>query len=51
MWRLFSPTLWDWLLLFGPLGLFVFMFLCFIRLVPAVPMYEVRALCRREGLS
>jgi molybdopterin-containing oxidoreductase family membrane subunit len=51
LWRLFSPTLWDWLLLFGPLGLFVFMFLCFIRLVPAVPMYEVRALCRREGVS
>ena len=23
LWRLFSPTLWDWLLLFGPLGLFV----------------------------
>jgi Ni/Fe-hydrogenase subunit HybB-like protein len=51
MFRLFHPTLWDWLLLFGPLGFFAFLFLCFVRLVPAVPMYEVRALCRREGLS
>ena len=32
LWRLFYPTLWDWTLLFGPLGLFVFFFLCFVRL-------------------
>jgi molybdopterin-containing oxidoreductase family membrane subunit len=51
MWRLFYPTLWDWLLLFGPLGFFAFMFLLFIRLVPAVPMHEVRKLAREEGLA
>lgn len=51
MWRLFHPTVSDWVLLIGPLGLFVFMFLCFVRLVPAVSMYEVRRLCRKEGLA
>jgi Ni/Fe-hydrogenase subunit HybB-like protein len=51
MWRLFKPTLWDWLLLIGPFGLFAFMFLCLIRLIPAVPMFELRALARKEGLS
>ena len=32
LWRLFHPTFWDWMLLFAPLGLFVFFFLCFVRL-------------------
>lgn len=51
LWRLFYPTLWDWILLFGPLGLFVFLFLCFVRLVPAVPMSELRKLCREEHVA
>ncbi|MGO4707346.1 NrfD/PsrC family molybdoenzyme membrane anchor subunit [Microvirga sp. 2MCAF38] len=48
LWRLFYPTIWDWALLFGPLGLFALLFLCFARLVPAVSMHEVRQLCREE---
>ena len=51
LWRLFYPTLWDWVLLFGPLGLFVFFFLCFVRLLPTVPIYELRKLCREEGVA
>jgi len=51
LWRLFYPTLWDWMLLFGPIGLFVFFFLCFVRLVPAVPMNELRKLCREEHVA
>ncbi len=46
LWRLFSPTLSDWALLFGPLGLFALFFLCFLRLIPPVAMYEVRTLVR-----
>jgi Ni/Fe-hydrogenase subunit HybB-like protein len=51
LWRLFYPTLWDWTLLFGPVGLFVFFFLCFIRLLPAVPMNDLRKLCREEEVA
>lgn len=51
VWRLFWPTLWDWTLLFGPLGLFVFFFLCFLRVLPAVPMNELRKLCREEHVA
>jgi molybdopterin-containing oxidoreductase family membrane subunit len=51
MWRLFHPSLWDWVLLFGPLGLFAFLFLCFVRILPAVSMYETRKLCHDEGLA
>ncbi|MGC1779623.1 MAG: NrfD/PsrC family molybdoenzyme membrane anchor subunit [Xanthobacteraceae bacterium] len=49
MWRLFLPTVWDWLTTIGSLGLFVLMFLVFVRLIPAVSMHEVRKLIDEEG--
>ena len=51
LWRLFYPTVWDWMLLFGPLGLFAFLYLCFVRLLPAVPMHDVRKLAHEEGVA
>ncbi len=41
-WRLFQPTAWDWLTLFGSLGLFATMFLVFVRVIPSVSMHEVK---------
>jgi Ni/Fe-hydrogenase subunit HybB-like protein len=49
MWRLFLPTIWDWLTMFGSLGLFALMFLVFVRLVPVVSMHEVRHLLAEEA--
>ena len=43
MWRLFHPTIWDWIAAVGSLGFFALMFLIFVRLVPAVSMHEMRA--------
>ncbi|WP_235919276.1 NrfD/PsrC family molybdoenzyme membrane anchor subunit [Aureimonas psammosilenae] len=43
-WKLYAPTVWDWLLLSGSLGFFVFLFCLFLRFVPAVSMHEVRQL-------
>lgn len=51
LWQLFYPTIWDWIFLFGPLGMFACLFLCFARLLPAVPMHEVRQLAHEEGLT
>jgi Ni/Fe-hydrogenase subunit HybB-like protein len=42
--RLFIPTLVDWLLLIAPLGFFATLFLIFLRLLPAVSMHEMRQL-------
>ena len=39
--RLFHPTFWDWATLATSFGVFVFLFLCFVRLVPAVAMHDV----------
>jgi molybdopterin-containing oxidoreductase family membrane subunit len=44
MWRLFSPTIWDFLLLFGSLGFFALLYLVFCRAVPVVSMHETRRL-------
>jgi Ni/Fe-hydrogenase subunit HybB-like protein len=48
MWRLYMPTIWDWLVTLGSLGLFMFLFLIFVRLVPVVSMHEVRDLVADE---
>jgi molybdopterin-containing oxidoreductase family membrane subunit len=49
MWRLFYPTLWDWLILFGSLGFFAFLYLLFVRFFPVVSMHEARELVHREA--
>ncbi|WP_420240033.1 NrfD/PsrC family molybdoenzyme membrane anchor subunit [Telmatobacter bradus] len=43
-WGSYKPTLWDWLTYAGTLGLFLALFLIFVRLLPIVPMNEVRAM-------
>lgn len=43
-WRVFLPTIWDWMITFGSLGLFALMFLIFVRVIPVVSMHEVRKL-------
>lgn len=47
-WDMAYPTHWDWLMLFGSLGLFFTLMLLFIRLLPAISIYEVRELAREE---
>ena len=51
MWRLFIPTIWDWITTLGSLGLFALMYLVFVRLVPVVSMHEVRKLLAEEAAS
>ena len=51
MWRLFIPTIWDWITTLGSLGLFALMFLVFVRLVPVVSMHEMRKLVAEEAAS
>lgn len=48
-WRLYFPTLWDWALLAGSLGLFLTLFFLFARFVPMVPMHEMRRLLKQKG--
>jgi molybdopterin-containing oxidoreductase family membrane subunit len=43
-WGMFQPTVWDYLTLFGSIGLFYVAFLLFIRLLPMMSISEMRAL-------
>ncbi|RAI58007.1 NrfD/PsrC family molybdoenzyme membrane anchor subunit [Roseicella frigidaeris] len=47
--RLFQPTLWDWLTLATSFGLFALLFLCFVRLLPAVAMHDVNKQRHEQG--
>jgi Ni/Fe-hydrogenase subunit HybB-like protein len=47
-WRFFSGTKWDWMMLFGSLGLFLTLFFCFIRAFPMVAMSEMRGLVHKK---
>ncbi len=44
----FSPTIWDWLTIFGPFGLFLTLLFLFIRILPSIPMYEAELLASEE---
>ncbi|HUP02957.1 MAG TPA: NrfD/PsrC family molybdoenzyme membrane anchor subunit [Bryobacteraceae bacterium] len=43
-WGIFSPTRWDWFTFFGTVGLFLFLFFIFVRLLPMISIFEVRTL-------
>jgi Ni/Fe-hydrogenase subunit HybB-like protein len=43
-WRMYAPTRWDWMTLFGSLGLFLTLFYLFIRFLPMISIYEMREL-------
>ena len=43
-WGMYWPTRWDWMTFFGTIGLFVMLFFLFIRLLPMISIFEMRAL-------
>ena len=47
-WGNFIPTRWDWITFFGSIGFFVFLFLLFVRALPAISIFEMRRLIREE---
>jgi molybdopterin-containing oxidoreductase family membrane subunit len=43
-WGMYYPTLWDWIQLLGSVALFVWLFLLFVRFLPAISIAEMREL-------
>jgi molybdopterin-containing oxidoreductase family membrane subunit len=43
-WRVFQATRWDWATYLGTIGLFLFLFFLFIRMLPMISIFEVRTL-------
>jgi Ni/Fe-hydrogenase subunit HybB-like protein len=48
-WGMYAGTRWDWATLIGSMGLFLFLFLLFVRLLPTVAISEVRELVHKES--
>ncbi|HET6632700.1 MAG TPA: NrfD/PsrC family molybdoenzyme membrane anchor subunit [Rhodanobacteraceae bacterium] len=49
MWGMFYPTFWDLAMLFGSVGLFLFLFLLFARWLPVISMHELRKLVHKRA--
>jgi len=49
-WGMYAPTIWDYLTLVGTIGFFIFCMALFIRLLPMISMFELRAIApKKEG--
>jgi molybdopterin-containing oxidoreductase family membrane subunit len=48
-WGTYMPTRWDWAVFFGTIGFFLVAFLMFIRLLPMISIFEMRALVRETS--
>jgi Ni/Fe-hydrogenase subunit HybB-like protein len=44
MWRMYTPTFWDWMTFVGSIGLFLTLLLLFIRFLPVISISEIREL-------
>jgi len=47
-WGMFYPTGWDWTHLIGSVGLFVALFMLFVRCLPAISISEIREMLHEE---
>jgi molybdopterin-containing oxidoreductase family membrane subunit len=43
-WGMYGGTFWDWSLFVGSMGLFITLFLLFIRFLPMISIFEMRTL-------
>ena len=48
MWGRYTPTIWDWATMFGSLGLFLTLFMLFLRFLPMISIMEMRELLPKE---
>src|SRR5699024_6992322 len=48
-WATVWPTAWDWVIYAGSLGVFGFLMLLFVRIVPLISLHDMRALLAERG--
>ncbi|HMD32381.1 MAG TPA: NrfD/PsrC family molybdoenzyme membrane anchor subunit [Candidatus Acidoferrales bacterium] len=48
-WGMYYPTKWDWFTYVGTIGLFLTLFLLFIRFLPVIAIFEMRGLVPEPG--
>ena len=50
-WGMFRPTFWDWSTYIGTIGLFMTLFFLFLRLLPAISIFEMRTITPEAKLE
>jgi Ni/Fe-hydrogenase subunit HybB-like protein len=50
-WRLYIPTIWDFMTFFGTIGLFITLFFLFVRALPMISIFEVRTMVPEAKLE
>jgi len=48
-WGRYSPTMWDYMIMFGSMGLFLTLFALFLRFLPMISITEMRELLPRAA--
>jgi molybdopterin-containing oxidoreductase family membrane subunit len=48
-WDMYAPTIWDWSLYAGTLGIFVWLMFVFIRVMPMISIFELKHLLPWRG--
>src|SRR5690606_30867223 len=43
-WALYAPSIWDWSMFIGTMGLFLTLIFLFVRFLPIISIFEVRTL-------
>jgi molybdopterin-containing oxidoreductase family membrane subunit len=43
-WDMYYPTIWDFMTLFGTIGLFTTLMFLFVRVLPLISVFEVRTM-------
>ena len=47
-WGFYVPTFWDWSIFIGTLGMFLAFLFVFLRLLPAISIFEMRELVKKQ---
>jgi Ni/Fe-hydrogenase subunit HybB-like protein len=47
-WGIYTPSMWDWGMFLGTMGLFVFLMFLFVRFVPMIAIAEMKDLLHRS---
>src|SRR3989442_12243851 len=50
-WGMYYPTVWDWAMFVGSLGLFAALFFLFIRFMPMISIFEMRQILPQAGVE
>jgi molybdopterin-containing oxidoreductase family membrane subunit len=45
---MYTPTIWDWSMFAGTIGLFLSLLFVFIRLLPMISIFEMRTILPKE---